>query len=196
MEILPISGRVGGLRMAYAVDCVGETGVMGIVEVELSEFPLFKVDGRTAGAVAAPRGRRSGSIGFQTAFRPSRLLKAAVSETRRAAFSFIGIRGSSTTVVPGGYMWLDAVILASRSELATGTCGIDDVARELRLAPLPIAAVGLLLGETPDEFCPEREKRRPCGLVGEASSVLVDTLRIDRDVNLLLRTAILLAADV
>lgn len=80
---------------------------------------------------------------------------------------------------------------ASRSELEGGTCGIAEVARELRRAALLIAAVGLLLGDTPVDA--ERENRRPCGLVGEASSFLVETLRIDLDVNLLFNTAILLA---
>lgn len=74
---------------------------------------------------------------------------------------------------------------------------MDDVANELRRAALLIAAVGLLFGDTPPgEPCPEAEKRRLVGLVGETSSCLVETLRIDLDINLLFRTAILLAADV
>lgn len=170
---------------------------MGVVEVELSEFPPEVAAGRTGGTVAEARGGRSGSIGFQTAFKPSRLLYAAVSDPLRAAFSFVGMSVSSITVVPGGYTGLGAVTLASRSELVGGTCGMDDVANELRRAALLIAAVGLLFGDTPPgEPCPEAEKRRLVGLVGETSSCLVETLRIDLDINLLFRTAILLAADV
>jgi hypothetical protein len=95
------------------------------------------------------------------------------------------------TVVPGGYAELGPVILANRSELVGGTCGMEDVANELRRRPLPIAAVGLF-----GDPCPEAEKRRLVGLVGESSSCLVERLRIDLDVNLLFRAAILLAADV